>query len=123
MFCYQCQETLKNQGCTVRGVCGKDDQVANLQNLLLYVVKGISFWTTEIRTKSIKADLKEANEFVANALFSTITNANFDPIWFIEKIKSAVKIRKNVEKIATSKGKASNVPEAATWESKIAKVS
>jgi hydroxylamine reductase len=121
MFCYQCQETLKNQGCTARGICGKDDQVANLQNLLLDIVKGISFWTTTIRSKNIKTDLKSVNEFVAKALFSTITNANFDADWFLEKIKMAIEVRKNVEKIATATDNIKIVPAAAKWESNISK--
>ncbi len=76
MFCYQCQETAKNTGCTTRGVCGKNEEVAKLQDLLIYVTKGIS----DIVVKG-KADIQkmdETNYEVLNSLFMTITNANFD---------------------------------------------
>ncbi|MDI9476202.1 MAG: hydroxylamine reductase [Bacillota bacterium] len=76
MFCYQCQETAKNTGCTVKGVCGKNEEVANLQDLLIYTLKGIS----DIIIKG-NIDIKEHNETnfkVLSGLFTTITNANFD---------------------------------------------
>ena len=75
MFCYQCQETAKGTGCTLRGVCGKTAQVSNLQDLLIYTVKGIS----EVVVKG-GLDVKElgdVNHEVLNS-FITITNANFD---------------------------------------------
>ena len=76
MFCYQCQETAKNTGCTVRGVCGKNEEVANLQDLLIYTLKGIS----DIIIKG-DIDIKEHDKInfkVLSGLFTTITNANFD---------------------------------------------
>ncbi|MFW5648144.1 MAG: hydroxylamine reductase [Candidatus Alkaliphilus sp. MAG34] len=76
MFCYQCQETAKNTGCTVRGVCGKNEEVANLQDLLIYTLKGIS----DIIIKG-NIDIKEHDKInfkVLSGLFTTITNANFD---------------------------------------------
>ena len=76
MFCYQCQETAKNQGCTVVGVCGKKEDVANIQDLLIYTIKGIS----QIVKKG-NLDIKELgklNHEMLTSLFMTITNANFD---------------------------------------------
>jgi len=76
MFCYQCQETAGGKGCTVRGVCGKNEEVAKLQDLLLYTVKGISY----IVTKEIlmPQNLEITNHEVLSSLFMTITNVNFD---------------------------------------------
>jgi len=87
MFCFQCQETSKNTGCTVRGVCGKAPEVAQLQDLLVYLLKGISFWGT--RGRGMGVVHKETNLFVAQSLFATITNANFDADRFVELIKEA----------------------------------
>lgn len=74
MFCYQCQETAKNTGCTIRGVCGKNEEVAKLQDLLIYVCKGISQIVVEggIATST----LSEVNHNILKSLFITITNAN-----------------------------------------------
>ena len=76
MFCNQCQETAKNTGCTLRGVCGKSEEVSNLQDLLLYALKGISYIVR--RGKADISALKEVNHEVLRSLFMTITNANFD---------------------------------------------
>ncbi len=76
MFCFQCQETAKNSGCTVRGVCGKPEITANLQDLLIFVLKGISICGLEVnRFERIDNNI---GLFVAKSLFSTITNTNFD---------------------------------------------
>lgn len=91
MFCYQCQETAKNTGCTIKGVCGKEADVANLQDLLIYTAKGIAVFSTELRKNSI--DLSVANKFIVESLFMTITNANFDKEAFINKIKEGVELR------------------------------
>lgn len=101
MFCYQCQETLKNSGCTVNGVCGKPSEVANLQDLLVYLLKGISFWGTRGRKMGVQDD--EVDLFVAQALFSTITNANFDPDRFVELIEKAVHLRGRLKSAAQKK--------------------
>jgi len=74
MFCYQCQEAAKGTGCTIKGVCGKTDDVANLQDLLLYTMKGISFYSSKARTIGIEDS--EVNNFIMNGLFATITNAS-----------------------------------------------
>ncbi len=76
MFCYQCEQTAKGSGCTVKGVCGKDPQTAALQDLLIYVSKGISQYAH--RARQLGAKDKEIDVFVIKALFATVTNVNFD---------------------------------------------
>ena len=91
MFCYQCQETAKNEGCTVAGVCGKKDDVANIQDLLIYTTKGIS----QIVKKG-DLDVKNLNELnheMLTSLFMTITNANFDKEAFENQIKKMLSLR------------------------------
>ena len=91
MFCYQCQETAKGTGCEIRGVCGKTEEVAKLQDLLIYSLKGIS----EIVVKG-KLDVKElgsVNHKALHCLFMTITNANFDTAAFEAEIKKVLTIR------------------------------
>ena len=77
MFCYQCQETAGCTGCTRVGVCGKQPEVAALQDLLVYVTKGMSAVTTQLRAEGTPVD-PETNHWVTLNLFLTITNANFD---------------------------------------------
>jgi hydroxylamine reductase len=91
MFCFQCQETAKNTGCTVKGVCGKPGSLANLQDLLIYTLKGISVYGD--KAKELGIIDKEAGLFIAKGLFATITNANWQEDWFIEYIKEALKVR------------------------------
>ena len=76
MFCYQCQEASKGVGCTIKGVCGKTPEVAGIQDLLLFVTKGIAVYNRELR-KVGKAST-EADKYIVDALFTSITNANFD---------------------------------------------
>jgi len=96
MFCYQCQETLGNKGCTINGICGKKGDVANLQDLLLYALKGLAIFRSnaslEIR-KEYAETCNEVDKFIVEQLFSTITNANFDRNYFIEAIKETIKMR------------------------------
>lgn len=94
MFCFQCQETMRNTGCTSRGVCGKPAEVANLQDLLIYLLKGIAFWGTRARDMDVIHE--DTNIFVAQALFATITNANFDPDRFVEYIREAIQRREEL---------------------------
>lgn len=101
MFCYQCQETYKNVGCTTRGICSKNSSVANLQDLLIYLLKGISFWGT--RGRNMGVVIPEIDLFVAQALFATITNANFDEHRFVELIKQALAHREYLQKTAQAK--------------------
>lgn len=95
MFCYQCQETALGKGCTVKGVCGKTSDVAGLQDLLVYLLKGISKLTVSLRAKGM--ELPEANKFIVDALFMTITNANFDKERFVTKIRETYAVRDNAK--------------------------
>ncbi|MCD6546864.1 MAG: hydroxylamine reductase [Thermotogae bacterium] len=120
MFCFQCSETLNGKGCTVSGICGKDEMTANLQDLLIWVLKGLSYWAVKARKLGIEDP--EANLFVAEGLFTTITNVNFDPESIGEKIEKAFELRKRLEQTfkksyIEKEGKefSENVPEAATW--------
>ncbi len=97
MFCYQCQETAQNKGCTVRGVCGKTADVANLQDLLVFVLKGISCITTEMR-RTGKDVSKEVDRFITESLFMTITNANFHKDRFEDRITEAITLRDRLTK-------------------------
>ncbi len=95
MFCYQCQEALKNLGCTQIGVCGKTAEVANLQDLLIYSLKGISVLNLKARQAGINR--KETDRFIIEGLFSTVTNVNFDEKFFLERIKEAVGLIENLK--------------------------
>ena len=94
MFCFQCQETLNNNGCVIRGICGKIAEVANLQDLLVFLLKGISFWGT--RGRSMGVIHEDTDLFVAEGLFATITNANFDENRIADLIKEAVERRESL---------------------------
>lgn len=98
MFCSQCQETALGKGCTKRGVCGKSPEVSNLQDLLIYSLKGISKINLCLKKKD--AGCREADLFVMNALFMTITNANFDKKRFVDAIKESIRIREKLKKKA-----------------------
>ena len=91
MFCFQCQETAKNAGCTVKGVCGKNEGLANLQDLLIYTLKGISIYGEKAREFGIVD--KKAGLFIAKGLFATITNANWKEEWFFDYVREGLKIR------------------------------
>ena len=91
MFCFQCQETAKNKGCTVKGVCGKPEETATLQDLLIYSLRGIAVYSEKAR--ELGPSSKKEGLFVAQALFTTITNANWDNDRFIELIKEALRRR------------------------------
>jgi len=102
MFCYQCQETVKNTGCTINGVCGKTSDVANLQDLLMYLCKGISHYSVRLRDMGIES--AEVNKFVTDSLFMTITNANFDRDRFITRLNQAIDLREATRALFISKG-------------------
>lgn len=103
MFCYQCQEAAKGTGCEIKGVCGKTPEVAVLQDLLVYQLKGISVYTNELR-KLFSIEHPEVNRFIANGLFMTITNANFDDIRFVNAIREGFKLRSSLKKELKEKG-------------------
>lgn len=112
MFCYQCQETAECTGCTVSGVCGKKPDVAAMQDLLVYVTKGISAVTTALREEGEEIS-PEIDHLITLNLFTTITNANFDKSCIEARIRSTL-----VEKdklLAKLKG-VSDLPEAAKWD-------
>lgn len=92
MFCFQCQETAGNKGCMFGGVCGKKPQTANLQDLLIYVTKGLSEITTRLRAEG-KAIPAAVNRLITTNLFLTITNANFDDDRFIDRINETLSSR------------------------------
>lgn len=91
MFCYQCQETAKGTGCTVQGVCGKKEDTAGLQDLLVHILKGLAVVSIEANTKGQTNDADGL--FICQALFATITNANFDNVRIIELIQEAISRR------------------------------
>lgn len=114
MFCYQCQEAAKGEGCTIKGVCGKEDSTANLQDLLVYVTKGVSL-VAEVAKKNAVA-IDKADKFVFEALFVTITNANFDDNKITDKIIEGIQVRDALKKELEDKGVAiPNLPANATW--------
>jgi len=96
MFCYQCQETAKNTGCEIKGVCGKNEEVAKLQDLLIYVSKGIS--DIVIKGKLDVKSLETENSQILKSLFITITNANFDEMAIENQINKMIIIRNNLKK-------------------------
>ena len=109
MFCYQCQETAKGTGCTLRGVCGKTSEVANLQDLLLFVIRGIAVYNQKLRWEKRPSD--EADRFIFDALFITITNANFDKKAIIRKIKEGLKLKSKLAQKVTIE----HAPDECTW--------
>jgi len=96
MFCNQCQETAKNTGCTINGVCGKKELTANIQDLLIFACQGLAFVTIEARKNGI--DTNAESKQIANCLFMTITNANFDDNAIINAIKDCNKFRDNIKR-------------------------
>jgi len=120
MFCFQCQETAKNSGCTVRGVCGKREELAELQDLLIYVLKGISIYGEKLHQLGIPD--RKAGLFTAQGLFATITNANWSEEWFFDHIRSALQVRNELRakflaayREKNGKDFAEELHDAATW--------
>jgi len=116
MFCYQCQETVGGIGCTKQGVCGKTKDVSNLQDLLMYILKGYSFLNVTARKKGIA--IHKSNRFFVECLFTTITNANFDRTAFVELIEYAIDVRDHFKMHLDQEGGLVGVrlPDAATWK-------
>ena len=111
MFCYQCQETAGNKGCTVSGVCGKKPDVASMQDLLIYVTKGLSAVAKRLREENKTVD-KEINHLVTLNLFATITNANFDRDALRRMIGKTLSAKTELLMQASS---TAGLPEAALW--------
>lgn len=110
MFCYQCQETARNHGCEVRGVCGKTEEVAKLQDLLIYTLKGIA--TIVVQAKLDPDQLEQLNYQVMNSLFITITNANFDDTAIERQIQAMLAARNQLKQGLQLR----DLPDAATFE-------
>lgn len=115
MFCFQCQEAAKGTGCTLRGVCGKTDETANLQDLLNYVLKGISVYAQQ--AEKLGLNQESVDKFIMQSLFATITNVNFDKDYFIEKIKAGLQLRDELKsQIVQAGGQIpENLHDAAFW--------
>lgn len=112
MFCYQCQETAGCSGCTRAGVCGKTADVANMQDLLVYVTKGLSAVTTQLRREG-KTIEPSVNHRVTLNLFITITNANFDKEMITKAIVETLRVKKELLKQVVNQ---TRLPKAALWE-------
>jgi hydroxylamine reductase len=110
MFCYQCEQTAKGQGCTIGGVCGKSADVAALQDLLVYALRGLALYAVEAGKKGLA--IEGLGPFTAEALFSTLTNVNFDAGRFPALINKAVAFREELKK----KTGASFTEDAATFK-------
>jgi hydroxylamine reductase len=122
MFCYQCQETAKNTGCTIKGVCGKSEETANLQDLLIFALKGLSVYGEKANKLGVSTG--DNGLFVTKALFSTITNANFDNDRLTSLIQEALKRKELLKDTFLAAYKEKNgrdysepLPDAATWHS------
>lgn len=120
MFCYQCQETAKNAGCTIKGMCGKPEETANLQDLLIFVLRGIAVYGEKL--KEFGHPDRTNDDFVLQGLFATITNANWDDVRFEGMIEEALNRRDALKakfmdayKAKNGKEYTDSLPEAATW--------
>ena len=111
MFCYQCEQTAKGEGCTKGGVCGKPSDVAALQDLLIYALKGLSCHAVEGRKVGVVD--QEVNRFTCEAIFSTLTNVNFDPDRLVTLIKNCITVRESLKKKIQSAGGTVAVSESA----------
>ncbi len=111
MFCYQCQETAGNTGCTIAGVCGKKPEVAAMQDLLVYVTKGLSSITTKMRAEGLPVS-QAVNHQISRNLFTTITNANFDRDFIRLMVEDTLEMKEN---LLGQLGSTDGLPEAAFW--------
>jgi len=119
MFCFQCQEAAKNTGCTIKGVCGKSDEEANMMDLLVYIIKGISIFSQKARENNVDYDKETTDRFVIDGLFATITNANFDKEAITEYVRKGLDIRNDIKlnlKQAGIEYKNNDLHDAATWQ-------
>lgn len=113
MFCFQCQEAMHNTGCTVQGVCGKSEETAGLQDVLVYSCKGMSLLARELNRRT-RRPMEDEGRFIIKGLFATITNANFDNDRFLSLIMEALAHnRKLREQLA---GDADQLPDPALWD-------
>lgn len=112
MFCYQCQETAKGTGCILKGVCGKDAATARSMDLLLFVVRGIAVAADRLRNSGAEV-AHDVDEFVVDALFSTITNANFDRESIERRVERALAVRDALKAKAEAMGV--GLPQPTNW--------
>jgi len=122
MFCFQCQEAARNEGCTIQGVCGKPESTAGLQDLLIHTMKGIAWYATRLQDPR---SIEEAGRFIVKGLFATITNANFDDERFQKWIDEGLEVRSLLSARYEAQGKNGNgkkdtepKPDAAVWFAK-----
>ncbi len=114
MFCFQCEQTSKGEGCTKIGVCGKKPEVAALQDLLIHTVKGLSLYAVEGRKLGLHDDY--VNKFTCEAIFSTLTNVDFDPERIVQLINEGVSLRDSLkEKVVAAGGNADLTEGPATF--------
>ena len=114
MFCYQCEQTAKGEGCVKIGVCGKQPDVAALQDLLTHAMKGLALFAVEGRKVGVSD--RQVNVFTCEALFSTLTNVNFDPADIANLIRRAVELRDALKaKVKAAGGKTDFAQDAATF--------
>ncbi|WP_291574026.1 hydroxylamine reductase [Clostridium sp. UBA4548] len=102
MFCYQCQEAAGCKGCTVKGVCGKTEDLAKAQDLLIYILKGISVYS--VKGREVGVINKEVDKFITEGLFATITNANFDRNVFIQRVRRGLQLREELKQQVIKSG-------------------
>ncbi len=121
MFCFQCQETAKNTGCTLRGMCGKPEETANLQDLLLFVLRGMAVYGEKLKELG-QAD-RSNDDFVLKGLFATITNANWADSRFVALVEEGMARREQLRAAFLAAFKAKNgkefdgtLPDEATWK-------
>jgi len=114
MFCYQCEQTAKGEGCTKVGVCGKQPDVAALQDLLVYTLSELSLYAVEGRKVGVTD--KEINVFTVEALFGTLTNVDFDPDRFVNLINKSVALRDSLKaRVKASGGKTEDIDKIASF--------
>ncbi len=114
MFCFQCEQTAKGEGCTKAGVCGKPHEVAELQDLLVWMVKGLSLYAVEGRKVGVVDE--KVDRFTAEAFFSTLTNVDFDPDRFVKLISQCVALREELKgRVKEAGGKVDFTEEAANY--------
>ena len=115
MFCYQCEQTAKGEGCTKIGVCGKQPEVATLHDLLIHALKGLSLYAVEGRKVGVSDS--EVNVFTCEAVFSTLTNVDFDAERFVVLINRCVELRESLKQKVQAAGGRIDFPDApATFE-------
>ena len=112
MFCYQCEQTANGKGCTKLGVCGKTPEIANLQDLLIFQVKGISCYGKVLMENGAHMD-KTVVSFIENVLFTTLTNVNFDVDAHLELLRESQRIKEQVREMA---GRSSNPTAHAAYD-------